>query len=81
VHYADARLNRVNKFLVTIIASILPIVAIIVLYAVKGTWRRIYVTIGFTTLFAISLAIFSSARRLEIFASTAAYVKPLLFHL
>ncbi|KAF2115037.1 hypothetical protein BDV96DRAFT_493735 [Lophiotrema nucula] len=73
VHYSDARLNRANKFLITILASILPIVAIIVLFAVRGTWRRIYVSIGFTTLFAISLATFSSARRLEIFASTAAF--------
>lgn len=56
----------------TIVASLLPIVAIIVLYAVKGTWRRIYVTITFTALFGIAMAC-TSARKSEIFAATAAF--------
>ncbi|KAF2144253.1 uncharacterized protein K452DRAFT_223706 [Aplosporella prunicola CBS 121167] len=71
--YDDTHVERVNKIMITIIASILPTIAIIVLYAVKDTWRRVYIMIGFTAAFAFSLAIFTPARRLEIFASTAAF--------
>ena len=70
--YSDTNINRVNKLVSTTIASILPIVAIIVLYTVKTTWQRIYVMIGFTAGFALALASVTSARKLEIFASTAA---------
>ncbi|KAK4565360.1 hypothetical protein LTR86_003977 [Recurvomyces mirabilis] len=70
--YDDDGLRRLNKLITTTIASLLPVVAIVVLYAVQGTWRRIYVTIGFTTCFGMALAM-TSAKISEIFAATAAF--------
>ncbi|KAH4938423.1 hypothetical protein HBI79_053650 [Parastagonospora nodorum] len=70
--YNDIYLRRFNKLIVTLVASLLPIVAIIVLYAVKGTWRRICVAIAFTALFGIAMAC-TTARQSEIFAATAAF--------
>ena len=69
--YDDGRFRRLNKLIMTTIASLLPIIAIVVLYAVQGTWRRIYVMIAFTTCFALALGL-TSAKVSEIFASTAA---------
>jgi predicted RND superfamily exporter protein len=70
--YNDVYFRRLNKLIVTTVASLLPIVAIIVLYAVKSTWRRIYVAIAFTALFGIAMAC-TNARQSEIFAATAAF--------
>lgn len=50
----------------------MPLVAIIVLYFVKDTIKRLGVAIVFTSLFAAALTLSTSARRIEIFASTAA---------
>ncbi|KAK5155873.1 hypothetical protein LTS14_005439 [Recurvomyces mirabilis] len=70
--YDDDGLRRLNKLITTTIASLLPVIAIVVLYAVQGTWRRIYVTIGFTSCFGMALAM-TSAKVSEIFAATAAF--------
>jgi hypothetical protein len=70
--YNNTYFRRFNKLVVTIVSSLLPIIAIIVLYAVKGTWRCIYVTIAFTALFGIAMSC-TNARKSEIFAATAAF--------
>lgn len=72
LHYSEARLYRFNNILVSVISSALPVLAIVALYFVRDTGTRIGAMAGFTILFALALAIFTNARRLEIFASTAA---------
>ncbi|KAA8643738.1 uncharacterized protein ATNIH1004_010512 [Aspergillus tanneri] len=69
--YHDLSLIRISTVVATTASSILPLLAVLVLWYVKDTVHRILVMIGFTTLFAASLAIFTSARRIEIFAATA----------
>lgn len=71
VSYSDSRLIRTTTVVTTVLASIIPILSIFVLYVVKNTYGRIGIAAGFTTSFAIFLASFSSARRVEIFAATA----------
>ena len=70
--YSSKWLNGFGTFIATILSSMLPLLAVLVLYFVKETLQRIYVMLAFTLTFASSLAIFTSARRIEIFASTAA---------
>lgn len=72
LHYSEARLYRFNNILVSVLSSALPVLAIVALYFIRDTGRRIGAMAGFTILFALALAIFTNARRLEIFASTAA---------
>ncbi|RDL37957.1 uncharacterized protein BP5553_05390 [Venustampulla echinocandica] len=71
--YDDSILNTASTIIATVMSSVLPVVTILVLYAVKNTVKRICITIGFTAVFAAFLAIFSTARRIEIFAATATF--------
>lgn len=72
MEYSDAYLLRINSVLVSVLSSLIPVMAIVALYFVHTTARRIGVTVAFTTIFAFVLAQFTNARRLEIFASTSA---------
>jgi hypothetical protein len=62
----------------TIIAAILLIGAIVGLYIVQKTEWRLIMLSCFTALFAISVGLLTSARRAEIFGSTAAYAAVLV---
>jgi hypothetical protein len=57
---------------VTVAAASLPVVAVLILYFIKNTLKRIYVLIGLTVAFAISTKLLTSAKSIEIFAATAA---------
>ena len=72
LHYTESSLVRFNNIVVTVLSSALPILAIVVLYFIPTRPKRLGAMAGFTILFAISLACFTNARRLEIFASTSA---------
>ena len=59
------------NLLATVLSSVLPLIAIVILYRVKETQARIYIAVGITAGFALILALCTNARRVEIFASTA----------
>lgn len=61
------------RILVTVLASMLPILAILVLYFVRPTLDRIAVAIGFTAFVGLFLIIFTSASIKEVFGATAAF--------
>jgi hypothetical protein len=54
------------------VAGILPIMAVVILYAVKNIWKRIYISIGLTAAFAIFTKALTNATRVELFMATAA---------
>lgn len=72
MHYSDDALLRFNTVVVSVLSSILPVLAIVVLYSINTMIKRIGVVVAFTVAFAFALATFTDARRLEIFASTSA---------
>ena len=72
LHYSEKSLLRFNNILISVIGAALPVGAIVGLYFIKSEGGRIGALAGFTVLFALALAIFTNARRLEIAASTAA---------
>lgn len=72
LHYSDSGLVRFNNILISVISSALPVLAIVALYFVQTMRSRIGVLVAFTVAFALALATFTNARRIEIFASTAA---------
>jgi hypothetical protein len=53
-----------GRLVVTTVTAVLPIVAIVVLYFVRGALNRLYTTIG--------LFLFTTARVVEIIAATGA---------
>ena len=71
ISFDDSKLTRAVTIVATVLSSTFPVLSILVLYLVKNTYGRIGIAAGFTAFFALFLASFTSARRVEIFAATA----------
>ena len=76
-YYAKERLDVVARMVLTFMATLWLMVPVFVFYwvASKGLYKDMIVLV-FTMGFAMFLAIFTKAKRHEIFAATAAYVAP-----
>jgi hypothetical protein len=74
VHYSDVKLLRGIKLAVTVVASLLPIVSIVVLCSIVGLKKRLGMLGLFTTMFSMSLGVMTGGKPIEIFAATAAWV-------
>ncbi|KAF4303144.1 hypothetical protein GTA08_BOTSDO09333 [Botryosphaeria dothidea] len=64
---------RCTFVFVTMLASGLPILAIVILYSVKSLTTRLGLIAVFNMLLSLSLATFTSAKRADIFAVSAAF--------
>ncbi|KAM6513640.1 hypothetical protein FALCPG4_016022 [Fusarium falciforme] len=73
VRYNDSHINKASSMIVVILSSVIPVLTIFALNAITVTEGRIGMIVVFTGMFAAVLAIFSSARRAEIFAATATF--------
>ena len=72
-------MNRAASLLSVVIAAILLIVSIVALYIVQIPNLRLGLICVFTVVFATSIALLTNARRVELFASTAACVSGVPF--
>lgn len=63
----------ISRILSTVIASLVPALAILALNSVADTNNRIYMTIAFTAMFGGCLATFTNASMKEIFTATATF--------
>ena len=70
--FEDSKLNAFAHFLGTLLASLLPPLSIFVLYFVRRQVDRLGIVLAFSALFSFTLALFTRARGVEIFAATAA---------
>jgi hypothetical protein len=64
-----------SRTISVITSSLIPSLAILILYFIHSLLVRIFVAMGLSFLFSIALALLTCARAAEIFASTAAYVE------
>lgn len=71
-YYNHQHVHKTVYFLSTVLASLTPMVAVIALFLVNNESIRIGLVTAFTFLFALVLALATKARRIEIFAATAA---------
>jgi hypothetical protein len=71
-HYSDAHIKKAIDIFATMLASMAPLLSTIALFFVQDLGRRLAVLCAFTMMFSTSLAIVTNARRVEIFACTAA---------
>ncbi|KAH0160420.1 hypothetical protein KCU67_g6731, partial [Aureobasidium melanogenum] len=69
----DERIDQLSNALSAVVSSLLPTLAILVLYFVKSLLIRIILVVIFTGVFSGLLSIFTKARRIEIFSATAAF--------
>jgi hypothetical protein len=72
--YEDKTLQKYTSHITTIIASSLPILAIVVLYYVDAMNARLGLMALFTVVFAACLSIFTNATRGESFIATSTWV-------
>ncbi|KAI0434246.1 hypothetical protein F5Y09DRAFT_297000 [Xylaria sp. FL1042] len=73
--YSEPKMLKFTSFVATVIASVLPTVAIGILTTAKTTLQKLYYIGGFTALFAIGLLWLteSGTTRIQIFMATAAF--------
>ncbi|KAF2807039.1 uncharacterized protein BDZ99DRAFT_538101 [Mytilinidion resinicola] len=64
---------RITAIVTAVIASLLPVVSVVILYSLSSMKARLGVMAGFDTLFAFLLAGCATVRRGEVFAATAAF--------
>ncbi|KAI0156186.1 hypothetical protein BJ166DRAFT_594381 [Pestalotiopsis sp. NC0098] len=72
-YYAPEKIKRAGDGIVVALSAVLPTLAILVLYFVKDMIQRIGLVILFTAVFAIAMAVFTGAKKIEIFSATAAF--------
>jgi hypothetical protein len=73
-HYSDSHLIGAIDIAGTAIASMTPLVSIIILYFVQNLGYRLAILCACTFAFSVCLALVTKARRIEVFACTAAWV-------
>ncbi|TVY84391.1 hypothetical protein LSUE1_G001840 [Lachnellula suecica] len=71
--YKDTHLLRILQVIGTVLACLFPITSIVILYLVSSMAARLGILVFFTALFALSLALVTGAKRVEIFAATSAF--------
>lgn len=70
--YEESRLLALTSMVTNIVASTLPVAAITVLYFVRSMPARLGIIAAFNLMFSLCLHRFSTAKRSEVFAGTAA---------
>lgn len=71
VYYSDKKTLRTAAFIGTIVASLLPVLAIAVLYSVKGMPARLGLVAAFTAIFSTCLWFMTDGKLIEVFAATS----------
>jgi hypothetical protein len=72
MEYSDKAIFKFSSVAATVISSVFPVVGVIILFFVKNLLARIGIIAGLTAIFSFCLAIMTEARKVEIFAATAA---------
>ena len=70
--YDDSRILAVSSILITLLSCMIPVTSTIALYFVPGMRLRLGLVAVFMVTFCMVLAVFTNARRVEIFGATAA---------
>lgn len=70
--YSDKRVLRVANILGSVISSALLVCSVIALAFVKNVFVRLGIVAAFTQMFSLALVLITNARKVEIFAATAA---------
>ena len=71
VSYDKRKIDGASTLIATLLSAMFPVLTIFVLNVLQSTNARIGLTALFTMIFALALARFSSAKRVEIFAATS----------
>ncbi|OAL40535.1 hypothetical protein AYO20_00271 [Fonsecaea nubica] len=70
--YSDTAITQAANLLGTVLASLLPVVAIIVLYLIEGMGIRLGLVAIFSALFSTCLWFLNDGKLIEVFSATSA---------
>ncbi len=70
--YSDSGIAKVANLVGTVLASVLPVIAIIVLYLVKGMGIRLGLLGVFSAIFSTCLWFLNDGNLVEVFSATSA---------
>lgn len=70
--YSDSSIAKVANLVGTVLASVLPVIAIVVLYLVKGTGIRLGLVGVFSAIFSTCLWFLNDGSLVEVFSATSA---------
>lgn len=70
--YSAYHYDFVNRIVGALVGSATPLASMIILYSVRSDSAKIGLVCVFTLLFCLALSTLSKARRIEVFAATAA---------
>ncbi|KAF2094721.1 hypothetical protein NA57DRAFT_45802 [Rhizodiscina lignyota] len=73
VYYTDSKISSFAALIGAVIASLLPVLAIVVLYFVTEMGKRLGLVAAFTAVFSICLWFLTEGRLIEVFSATAAF--------
>lgn len=71
IGYYDSKVLKITYWITSILASLVPILSIIVLYSIHSMPKRLGMIAAFNVLISICLVAFTSAKRVEVFAVAA----------
>lgn len=73
ISFSDGKIRSFVRVLAIVVSSVLPILAIVVLYFIKSPTAQLGAIVAFSALCSTALALLSNAKNFEIIAATAAY--------
>ncbi len=72
VEYSDSLIIRITNLVGAVLASILPVIAIVVLHLVKGIAIRLSLVGLFSAIFSTCLWFLNDGKLIEVFSATSA---------
>jgi hypothetical protein len=71
--YGEDKIDRISKIIASVLGSVLPTITILVLFFVGPMLNRIALMVVFTTIFSVTLAMFTNVTKVEIFIATSTF--------
>jgi hypothetical protein len=68
----DDRVFKLTMWIISLIASMMPVISIVILIKMKALNSRLGVIAAFNALLSVCLLVFTDARRTDVFSVTAA---------
>ncbi|KAK9788201.1 putative DUF6594 domain-containing protein [Seiridium cardinale] len=72
-NYNESQLSAILGVATTVVASMLPMCSVVLLYIAQSDTLRLGLVIMASGIFALALALMTSARKVEVFAATSAF--------
>lgn len=70
--YSSSQYNGVNHVVGSLFGAVVPLTSMVILYLIQDMGLKLGLVCVFTIVFCLALSTLSKARRIEVFAATAA---------